>query len=282
MRFAFAVVLLLSLMLASCCPTRPAPRQCARQRACPSCRGTDGTRPVPARLRPVAKDMVRVAAGVFLRGSRPGVGLDDERPQRKTWLSTFDIDRLEVTVADYRRCVKAGKCAAPSCTDATQKPESRPRHPVVCIPWEQARRYCAWASKRLPTESEWEKAARSTDGRLYPWGNAKPSCKVANYSGCHKPSSPHAVGSLPKGASKYGALDMAGNVWEWVADWHHEHYYTTSPRKNPPGPWSGVKKVVRGGAFSYGADELKTHGRTFDLPTKAYNHVGIRCARSVN
>ncbi len=225
--------------------------------------------------------MVRVDAGDFLRGSPPKVGLDDEKPRRRIWLAAFDIDRLEVTAADYTRCVKAGRCSAPKCSVAKQRPETRPKHPVVCVDWKQAHNFCAWMGKRLPTEAEWEKTARSSDGRRYPWGNDKPTCQRANYAGCHKPASTHAVGSLKLGASKYGALDLAGNVWEWVADWHHADYYTTSPRRNPAGPYLGRKKVVRGGAFSYAAGELSSHGRTFDLPTKAYNHVGFRCARSL-
>ena len=225
--------------------------------------------------------MVRVPAGPFLRGTPAGVGLEDERPRRTIYLSAFDIDRLEVTVEQYAKCVAAGRCAPPRCSTASQRPETRPKHPVVCMPWKEARNYCLWAAKRLPTEAEWEKAARGTKAQRYPWGNAKPSCQLANYSGCRTPNSTLPVGSHPKGASPYGALDMAGNVWEWVNDWHHADYWSICPSRNPQGPFLGRKKVVRGGAFSYGADELNTHGRTFDLPTKAYNHVGIRCARDV-
>ncbi|MFH2009188.1 MAG: SUMF1/EgtB/PvdO family nonheme iron enzyme [bacterium] len=270
---------LMVLSAACACPRAPASstaRGCPPRRACKPCAA-----PERAPAKPPATDMVRVFEGWFLRGSPPGVGLEDERPQRKIWLSAFDIDRTETTVAQYDRCVKAGACAAPRCVSAKQQPERRPRHPVVCVPWKQAAAYCAWTGKRLPTEAEWEKAARGRSGRLYPWGNAAPSCELASYSGCKKPSSTLPVGSLPKGKSVYGALDMAGNVWEWVADWHHKAYYTTSPQRNPPGPFLGIKKVVRGGAFSYAADELNAHGRTFDTPDKAYNHVGIRCARSV-
>lgn len=280
MRTVLPALVLACAQASSCCPKAPA-ASCPRPATCPAAGASLGAPHLRAAAAPPAADMVRVPAGEFLRGSPPGVGLVDERPQRRIHLSTFDIDRREVTVAEYDRCVKAGTCAAPRCTASDQQPERRPKHPAVCIPWEQARRYCAFVGKRLPTEAEWEKAARGTDGRLFPWGNDKPTCALANYSGCQKPESTLPAGSLPKGATPYGALDLAGNVWEWVADWHHAAYYTTCPPRDPPGPFLGEKKVVRGGAFSYAASEVGSHGRTYDRPTVAYNHVGFRCARSI-
>lgn len=221
--------------------------------------------------------MVRVPEGDFLRGSPDGVGLEDEHPQRPIFLSAFDIDRTEVSVEDYGACVTAGGCEAAKCTEDGDEPERRADHPVVCVPWAAAEKYCAWAGKRLPTEAEWEKAARGTDGAKYPWGEGEPSCARANHYDCGKERKP--VSSHPTGKSPYGALNMAGNVYEWVADWHHRDYYAISPARNPRGPWSGAKKVVRGGAFSYGADELNAHGRTYDRPVKAYDQVGFRCAK---
>ncbi len=221
--------------------------------------------------------MVRVAAGPFLRGSPAGVGLEDEHPQRKIVLDAFDIDKTEVSSGRFDRCVKAGRCTPPRCIEKEDSPESRADHPVVCVTWQQAKDFCAWAGKRLPTEAEWEKAARGSEGRKYPWGDQAPACHLANFSGCNKGST-HAVGALSASKSPFGAWDMAGNVWEWVADWHHEDYYALSPANNPPGPWSGSKKVVRGGAFSYDDESLESHGRTYDKPTVAYDHVGFRCA----
>jgi formylglycine-generating enzyme required for sulfatase activity len=221
--------------------------------------------------------MVRVPAGEFLLGSPADVGLEDERPQRRIHLDAFDLDRTEVTVADFRKCVAAGTCAEPACSKASHKPQDRDDHPVVCVTWEQADRFCRWAGKRLPTEPEWEKAARGTDGRKYPWGGDEPTCEHATFSKCGDTTKP--PGASAKGTSPYGAVDLAGNVWEWVADWHHADYYAIAPARNPPGPWSGKKKVVRGGAFSYSVDNLTTHGRTYDVPTTAYDHVGFRCAR---
>ena len=150
---------------------------------------------------------------------------------------------------------------------------------MVCVAWKAANAVCVWADKRLPTEAEWEKAARGPSGADYPWGAGEPTCTRANFSGCGKERKP--VDSHPEGKSPFGALNMAGNVYEWVGDWHHPEYYAISPTKNPPGPWRGDKKVVRGGAFSYAADELNTHGRTYDQPVKAYEQVGFRCARSI-
>jgi len=254
---------------------------CAEPR-CPE--GTPGAAAAPnapaaVAAGPPAAGMVRVAAGAFLRGSPEGVGLEDERPQRSIHLDTFDIDRTEVPLRDYQKCVAAQTCAPPECGEPEDKAETRPDHPVVCVSWAQAKAYCEWAGKRLPTEAEWEKAARGDDGRLFPWGNQAPSCELANHSGCGEGT--HPVGSKTAGASPHGALDMAGNVYEWVADWHHEAYYELCPDRNPPGPPRGDKKIVRGGAFSYAADELTVHGRTFDRPEVAYDQVGFRCARSV-
>ncbi|NUP12683.1 MAG: SUMF1/EgtB/PvdO family nonheme iron enzyme [Polyangiaceae bacterium] len=226
--------------------------------------------------------MVEVSAGPFLRGSVPGVGLEDEHPQRTIELSAFYIDRTEVTQADYARCVDAGKCKAPVCKKDRANdwdPAARATHPVVCIEWEEARGYCAFAGKRLPTEAEWEKAARGTDGRFYPWGNDAPTCERANYYECGKKGTVP-VGSYPSGASPFGAHDMAGNVWEWTADFHMAEYYVASPAKDPEGPSAGESKIVRGGAFKYGASELLSAGRTFDDPTVHFEHVGVRCAKS--
>ena len=147
-----------------------------------------------------------------------------------------------VTQAEYNECVSSGKCSANQKYDGF----TGDRQPVVGVNWNDARTYCEWAGKRLPTEAEWEKAARGTDGRIYPWGNTIDPTR-ANYadSGIGKTSK---VGSYPSGASPYGALDMAGNAWEWVADWHDKNYYRNSPSKNPQGPDSGKYRVLRAAA----------------------------------
>jgi formylglycine-generating enzyme required for sulfatase activity len=219
--------------------------------------GDAWTRPVDGAV------MVYVPAGEFLMGSSDGDpdAADREKPQHTVYLDAFWIDKLEVTNAQYRKCVEAGACQAPRRCEGDKgfyEDETKGNHPVVCVNWNKAQDYAAWVGGRLPTEAEWEKAARGTDGRLYPWGNSPPDCSKANLYGCVE--GPRAgetlpVGSHPDGASPYGALEMGGNVLEWVADWWDEGYYAGSPARNPQGPESGSVKVLRGSAFP-GAPEF--------------------------
>ena len=203
--------------------------------------------------------MVYVPAGEFLMG-RSDEDLDavldecsdcersrfaDEQPQHAVYLDAFWIDRTEVTDAQYDKCVEAGACEHRA-TIYEQRPDA-PDLPVAWVNWYDAQNYAAWAGGRLPTEAEWEKAARGENGQIYPWGNSPPDCHKANYKGCAGKLLP--VGSLPDGASPYGALDMAGNVEEWVADWWDIDYYSQSPFRNPQGPESGDYQVLRGAAF---------------------------------
>jgi len=233
-------------------------------------------------------EMVYVPAGEFLMGTpeedvdalREKYGglqirLKAETPQHKVYLDAFYIDRTEVTNTQYRKCVEAGACSQPQITDPWYNDPNRAEHPVVFVDWNQANDYCRWAGKRLPTEAEWEKAARGTDGRVYPWGNEWDRNKL-NWDTIYFTT---AVGSYPAGASPYGALDMAGNVWEWMADWYGEDYYSQSPGRNPPGPDSGEKRVWRGGAGDNPQGDSRCAYRLPFDPRGAYEYVGFRCAK---
>jgi serine/threonine-protein kinase len=218
---------------------------------------------------------VRVPAGAFRMGSSDSDAdaESDEKPQHTVYLDEFWIMQTEATKDQYQRCVAAGQCAAPSCSGTGQG-----NHPVVCVSWQDAANYCAWAGGRLPTEAEWEKAARGADGRKYPWGNQTPSCTLANYFGCQGRT--NAAGSYPAGASPYGVLDMAGNVWEWVADWYGERYYANSSGENPTGPASGQGRVLRGGSWVNEQRFVRAAYRVWSDPGSRNDNLGFRCARS--
>jgi formylglycine-generating enzyme required for sulfatase activity len=244
--------------------------------------------PLAARPAEELASMVAVPPGEFLMGSRAGEGDDHERPQRRVRLDAFMIDKYEVTVDRYGKCVAAGACT-PANTDegCNWGKAARGEHPVNCVDWSQARAYCAWEKKRLPTEAEWEKAARGADGRTYPWGNDKPGtqllCWEEQEQRLGRSGSTCPVGSRPRGASPCGAHDMAGNVWEWVADWFDEGYYAKSPKANPPGPKAGRARVFRGGGWSFGSTEAPDQraANRLRLPPGAWtNDLGFRCARS--
>ncbi|HDQ72026.1 MAG TPA: formylglycine-generating enzyme family protein, partial [Chloroflexi bacterium] len=199
---------------------------------------------------------VFVPEGMFLMGCAYDLfgGCDsDTRPVHGVYLDAFYINRTEVTNAQYRACVQAGACTPPR-SDASNKREDYytnaryNNYPVINVVWHQAHAYCQWVGRRLPTEAEWEKAARGTDLRKYPWGNDAPSCARVNYNLCRGDTA--AVGSYPDNVSPYGALDMAGNVSEWVNDVYSRYYYKDSPYYNPKGPGGTGEHLVRGGSWA--------------------------------
>jgi len=200
---------------------------------------------------------------------------DNQKPVHTVYLDAFYIDKYEVTNAQYRKCVEAGACDTPEGTTYYDNADYA-QHPAVFVSWNDADAYCQWAGKRLPTEAEWEKAARGTDGRTYPWGEGI-DCDHAQYLECGMRTVP--VGSKPKGASPYGALDMAGNVCEWVADWYDSGYYASSPETNPEGPASGRSRVIRGGSWDCNEAFVLAANRDGYSPVDALDYLGFRCAR---
>ena len=222
--------------------------------------------------------MVLVPAGKFTRGSSLG---DDEKPVRQISLNAFYMDKFEVTVGQYARYLEATDMEEPP-DWSTMNQAQHLRRPVVNVSWEDAVNYCKWAGKRLPTEAEWEKAARGTDGRIYPWGNEAPTRLHANYGrkdwDDHLALAP--VGSYEAGKSPYGIYDMAGNAWEWVFDWYELDSYKKGPEKNPIGPAKGDEKVVRGGSWLYVSEFLRSAHRFNAQPMNRHFGYGFRCAKT--
>jgi formylglycine-generating enzyme required for sulfatase activity len=242
--------------------------------------------------------MVYVPAGEFVMGSADAdsTATSDEKPAHTVFLDAFWIDRTEVTNRQYVQFLNALggyrlACEEHDCLETIIEDEHShillrsgeyvvesgyEDHSVMEVAWYGGQAYCEWAGARLPTEAEWEKAARGTDERPYPWGSEEPDCSRAQFAGC--PGMTIAVGSRPAGASPYGALDMAGNVWEWVADWYEPDYYASSPAQNPEGAAPGRRKAFRGGSWGYLPKFIRTMDRARNSPTYAGFNVGFRCA----
>lgn len=249
-------------------------------------------------------EMVAIPAGPFLMGeeARDGAGRIRLRatPQRQVTLDAFFISRHPITVGQYRVFADATGHPPPPVADDDGLPVAR-------VSWHEAEGFCRWLSlrtgceARLPTEAEWEKAARGTDGRTYPWGEAppmSPSAKAAVRRRSFVPAYPWGeervgltwrcncanavggrsrVGSYPAGASPYGCLDMAGNVWEWCADWFDPEYYRCGPCENPTGPSAGRNRVIRGGAYDSAPDVVRCAARFYDRPgDEPFFAVGFR------
>jgi len=232
--------------------------------------------------------MIMIPAGEFLMGSAGDEGYRNEKPQQKVYLDSYYIDKYEVTKVQYREFMQETGHEPPR--DWSDYDKTRLNHPAVGVSWHDAIAYAEWAGKRLPTEAEWEKAARSTDGRKYPWGNISPDSgghyranyKVGRYGAADGYSNTSPVGSFPLGASSYGVMDMAGNVWEWCTDWYDSEYYRKAPKKNPPGPDSGRHHVLRGGAWlNDDMSYLRCAVRGWHAPHLRFHYVGFRCVQNM-
>jgi len=231
--------------------------------------------------------MVKIPAGVFKMGSPEGQGRSDEWPQRDIYLDEYLIDQVEVTNERYLKFVQATghrNPPNPYGTGPLLSAKGIEELPVVQVTWYDSKTYCAWAKKRLPTEAEWEKAARGTDGRKFPWGNDVATTKRATFDReWNEDKTLHPVGSLSGGDSLYGVKDMAGNAREWVSDWYDADYYQHAPDRNPQGPdKKGIVRSIRGGSWHSPVADIRAAARGkggFALQTHG---TGFRCARSVD
>ncbi len=224
-------------------------------------------------------DFVYVPAGEFIMGE-DSTSSTDHSPARSVMLESFWIQQAEVTNQQYSQCVAAGKCTAPNKVSKTKYrygANTYENFPVVGVSWNQAQEYCTFIEARLPTEAEWEKTARGVEGKTYPWGNNKPACDLLNYDDCLDPSEPEEVRSYPDGTSPFEAMDMAGNVSEWVADWYQNDYYRSAPSANPPGPAEGIEKVYRGGAYASPLADINPVSRFTAKPNEYAADLGFRC-----
>jgi len=219
--------------------------------------------------------VVRIPSGGFPMGSPEGRGEPNERPQHKVHVSAFLIDKTEVTWRQMRRFHQATGHPLPK-APISGSPD---HYPASNILWDEAGAYCRWVGGRLPTEAEWEKAARGTDGREYPWGDRFEADRCNTISGgLHRVED---VGSYPGCLSPYGVLDLAGGMWEWCADWYAEDYYARSPAADPPGPETGTLRVTRGGAWMSQPTWVRSAYRARGVASSGNVDYGFRCAQEV-
>jgi len=239
-------------------------------------------------VEPTVYDMISIPGGQFSMGCSTDdttACSSDEKPAHTVSISEFQIDRTEVTQAKWAKCVEAGACDKPNCE---YDPTTTPERPVTCVTWKDANAYCTWLGRRLPTEAEWEYAARFNDGRMYPWGDSAATCTYANMyynlqEGCGTGSAANVCSKSTKGDSFLGLCDMAGNVWEWVYDYYGS-YSSTSIETDPDGAASGLH-LVRGGGFNFdvlsieNGDVRSTNRYAIAVDSGITDYIGFRCAR---
>ena len=248
----------------------------------------------PAEL--VGKDgakMVLIPAGDFQMGSNDSDAQPDEQPVHTVSVDAFYMDIHEVTVAQYKQFVQATGHHAPN-WEAVAERSPRDEHPIIYVSWYDAMAYAQWAGKRLPTEAEWEKAARGgLVGKKYPWGNALPNGTQCNFAGEHNDGYQHTAPVRSYLPNNYGLYDMVGNVWEWCLDERDKDFYAISPRRNPVGGANSISQIVnnftniktsralRGGSWESTPRTGRTANRNGNRPADADFNIGFRCARSV-
>jgi formylglycine-generating enzyme len=234
--------------------------------------------------------MILIPEGIFPMGVPKGArdGGMDERPNHDVFVDTFYIDKYELTNGRYLQFVtETGHRTPQHPTDpkkgiwkGNMMPESIANLPVINVDWYDANTYCQWAGKRLPTEAEWEKAAKGPNDWRFPWGNVEPTMEHLNFNQSWRGEATLTeVGIYEKGKSPYGVYDVAGNVWEWVADWYDPGYYAISPAQNPQGPENGTHKTLRSSGWQGETPQVRIFTRIKSLPTDRNNSTGFRCAQ---
>ena len=234
-----------------------------------------------------SQEMVHFPAGEFEMGSPKGTGKKNEYPKHKVYLNAFYLDRFEVTFADFEAYLAAHLKKYPTITGWVDRRARADmvNKPIFGLQWKRCRNYCVWREKRMPTEAEWERAARGTENRIYPWGNEPPDKTRANFGNCcfvKKGKVHNEVGHYEKGNTVEGISDLGGNVAEWVSDWYDKKYYKKAPYKNPKGPKKGKYRVIRGGAWNSLPMYLRSSSRYGDSDGKDYYGIGCRCAKDAD